>query len=782
MSLDLQIQSSTLLSLVQGNIQQALNTTCIPPFPPFYIDHADVTGVTMSVGQQVTQFQVPVNVFIVDQTSLEGNPNGSPPGALSPAAQATLFLQLTVQGAQLSLVCTSVTIPDPQFQSAAQQIQQSIPTVGSVDLSPMFSELGLPTPSSSSMQQVGSSLLIRFDPVSPATDHLQAGENWCAFVDAATMRTLAQSKLNGPLSQLSGHGITGINVSASWAPSGTTPHVNIRITGAAQVPDPFSGNVEVDLGVDFLLQFVIPKNSSQSPDDLEQLVNWTLSIDLGEFVPQFIDDYVASQIAAQFDPTKFGGTVVGPQQFSLEQNLPPLSFGGATLAYSSLVGLPDGMVLGGPVKGILSPSTDIVTFDVRQFPGLYRTFADCLGGGHAPVPTLGEVSISADAVYSGAGKLCSVDIVSPTGGFVDVSPYMATSPAPGSVTDAGSISFMLSGTVALLVANNGQPIQLLVRTTRGVRIIDLGQPPAPQLDSKGNVTNQQVVLINDCPGNPVPWTQIFQIFNPLWNPDPPESWVDNLEQVAAFESSLITVSGVQPGEVVTFNQIIDGGPSVFTAGGNGQVVIPALLAVRSFSEEAVLSNASRSSLGAVGVTAAFFRRVAVLNTPGARSHLLAGDSQRAVIVSTFVDRVETTEIDVLGIPRTVGKIVGAPTDAGMKAAAPAYPNPGRSAHDVDIDIPGLVRILPVPGHEGSSIAVAELDDGTYRTVAKEKDGSIRVTGILARWPNMPPVSGAWAISASTGDRIAIFSVSQVTAAPCCPCSTGKNSGSNTPAK
>jgi hypothetical protein len=773
MSLDLQIQKSTLLSLVQGNVQQALNTNCVLPFPPFYLDHADVAaGMTMNVGQRVTQFQASVNVFIVDQTSLQANMNGTPPGALSAAAQAAIVVQLTVQGAQLSLACTSVTVPDPQFQSAAQQIQQSIGTVGSVDLSPMFSQLGLPAPNSSSMQQVGSSLMIRFDPASAAVDHLQAGENWCVFLDAATMQSLTKSKLNKPLSQLSGHGMTGVNVSTSWAPSGTTPHVNIKITGAAQVPNPFSGKVEVDLGVDFLLQRVIPKSPSASPDDLEELVNWNLSIDLGDFVPQFIDDYVASQIAAQFDPTKFGGTVIGPREFSLGQNLPPLSFGGATLAYVSLVGLSDGMVLGGPVKGILSPGTDIVSFDVQQFPSTYSTYADCLGGGHAPTPTLGTVSISAAASYTGAGELCSVDILSPTGGSVDVSPHLALSPAPGSVTDTGTISFMLLGTVALLVAKNGEPIQVLVRTTRGVRIINFGLPPVPQTDNTGRVINQHLILISDCPGNPVPWSQIFNVFNPLWAPDPPENWVDNLEQVAAFESSLINVSAVQPGEVVTFNQPIDGGLSVFTAGGNGQVVVPALFAVRSFSEEAVLSTASRRSLGSVQVNATLFRRVAMLNTPGARSHSLSGDTQRAVITSTFLDRIETTEIDVLGIPRSVGKTVGGgATAASMEAAVPAHAEAGHRACKLDVNIPGLVRLLSVPGHEGSRIAVAELDDGTYRTLAKEEDGSLRVTGILARWPNMPPVSGPWAISACAGDRIAIFAVNQVTPVPCCQCST-----------
>jgi hypothetical protein len=157
--------------------------------------------------------------------------------------------------------------------------------------------------------------------------------------------------------------------------------------------------------------------------------------------------------------------------------------------------------------------------------------------------------------------------------------------------------------------------------------------------------------------------------------------------------------------------------------------------------------------------------VAVLNKPGSRSHQLTGDSQHAVIVSTFLDRIETTEIDALGIPRTIERGIGEGSAGASAMTAPA--DTGRTSWGSDVGIPGLVRILPMPGHENASITVAELDDGTYRTLVKEDDGSTRVTGILARWPNMPAVSGAWAISASTGDRIAIFSVKQVTPARCC---------------
>jgi hypothetical protein len=52
-----------------------------------------------------------------------------------------------------------------------------------------------------------------------------------------------------------------------------------------------------------------------------------LSINLGDFVPGFIDDYVASLMAAQLDPSTFGGTAVGPQQFELDTNPPFMAFG-----------------------------------------------------------------------------------------------------------------------------------------------------------------------------------------------------------------------------------------------------------------------------------------------------------------------------------------------------------------------------------------------------------------------------------------------------------------------
>ena len=768
MSLDVQILSSTLLNLVQGTIQQMLDTTCVPPLGAIFFDHADVIGVSMSVDQQagVANFDAPVNVFIVDMPALLANANGTPPGALAPRGKGSIQLQLAVQGTVLSLTCTSVTPPDPSLSGVANQLKSAIPPA-SVDLAPVFSQLGLPSPTSSLISQVNSSLVIRFNPSGQLLDHLQGTQDWCMFLDAATMKNIVVNKLSGPLSQLTKNGVTGATITVDWVPSGLVPHVNVKVTGKAQVPDPFTASVDFGLGIDFALQSVLPKNKSLAPKDLEEIADWNLSVDLGDFVPKFIADFVANLIASFFDPTKFGGTVIGSRQFSLSQSLPLLQLGPATFFYASVIGLADGMVLGGPITGIPTANINIVSYEVNKFPSEFVMVTDCLSGGEVGPATLTSVYVTASAGFSDTGKLCSVAVISPPQSSIEVSPYLGVSPAPGTITDTISISERLSGLLSLAVDNIGQPVQLLVNTARGVRVVDFGLPPVPSVDGNGNVTNFKLLIINDCPSAVDPWFQFFQSYNPKWSIDPYEFWIDNMEQVAVFGSSLVEVNGLQQGELITLNQPRDGGMAVFSAGQTGQVVVPIVLAVRSFDAPAILSRVNRSALRGVVQTTMLFERVAVIETPGALTHQLSAEGDRAVITSSFVDRTESIRIDSLGIPQHLGTQRlehGGPAN-NSRAQASARENGGNPR----CDIPGVVRVRTVPGFEQDPISVAELDDGTYLVLAREADGSVRVGGSVPRWPDKPPVSGRWAISSSKGDRVAVFTVRRVTppAHRCC---------------
>jgi len=200
-----------------------------------------------------------------------------------------------------------------------------------------------------------------------------------------------------------------------------------------------------------------------------------------------------------------------------------------------------------------------------------------------------------------------------------------------------------------------------------------------------------------------------------------------------------------------------GAGSTFAADSGGRALVPAVLAARSDDERARLSTADRQALGNVGISTAVFERVAVLDTPGAVLHQLTERGGAAFVTSTFEGgRTQTVRVDGLRIPQTLG------AGPGGGAAGPAIRGgsgaPAGGADDpAEGGIPGLVALYPVPGLESGGVQVAELEDGSHIAVVQEC-GELRATGTIPEWPHMPPAGDAWAISSSTGDRIALFAV------------------------
>lgn len=771
MSLDVVILRLSLVKLAQSTVQQMLDTICLPAFGDIYLDHADVISVVATVdhAKGVANFDAAVNIFIVDKSSLLANANGTPPGALSPYGQGNVQLQLSVTGTVISLACTDVTSSDSSLNAVAAQLKSLIPPAP-LDLAPVFSGLGLPPPTSSTVDEAKTgSFVIRFDPSGGPVDHLQAGQDWCLFLDAETTKGIILTKV----SKISSY-LTGVATSAVWAPSGSVPHVNVNITGHYPLSDPLSAGVELDLAIDFVLQ--------SSPKALEEIVDWNVSVfDLGLLslfeseILSYINGVISSSLGA------FGATPIGPNEFSLSQPLPLLAFNlpgsaaKAVFSYGSVTGLSDGMVLGGPITGIPAISTNTTTYSVNGFPSQFVVVTDCLSGGKVGTVTLTSMSVAASASFVDAGNVCSVTILSPPTSTIDLNPYLsvALSPPTGISTSA-VITMSLTGLVSAAVLKTGQPVRILVNTSRGVREIDFGLPPNLKLDS--GKLNYKVIEIWDCPGNPSSWTQIFHSFNPKWNVDPYEWWVDNIEQAAMFSSSLIELTGLQPGELITFNQPMDGGLAAFSASQTGQLTVPAVLAVRSFDAEATLSRVNRSALGGVVQRTMLFERVVVLETPGALSHSLTGDAERAVITSSFADRTESIHIDSLGIPMRLGtQALDVARMAGHSMARASEWGGGNHRNEV----PGLVRMRTVPGFEEGPISVAELDDGTYLVLSQESQGSVRVAGTVPRWPDMPPISGRWAISSSKGDRVAVFKVRRLIPPSQCSCCGEKGSPGET---
>lgn len=793
MSFEIQIHQATLVTVIENTMQQGFRTRCLPSADPFYVDHIDVaagdTTVAMSDGS--VDFVVTVNVFVVTSQSVLAAANDVPDGAKTPVGQATLTLRLSVAGTVLSLTCTGVdlgvigTFLGSSAATVEQQIQQAVGTVGSLDVGTIVSGIGLAAPSTSRLEIVGSSVLIRFDPPAAGQERLQSGQDWCLFADANTMEALAKSKLNPMLSKLDSFLTSVSPPTVGWAPSGSTPALNVVLDGEAPVPDPFSGHVRLSANVVIGLLHTFILNDGIG-SDLTFDVSWQADINLGSAldillppgVAEAIESLIVSMLTAQIDPTSFGAVPLGPQEFEMVQPLPQLSFATAAFNYGSVVGLPDGMVLGGSVT---TPGTDTSTLACIEgaFPDQFQLLVDCSHGGANSnrQPTLDAVTASAGASFEHAGAVCDIHFVSPTKPPISLSPYL-TAPADGTITETGAVALTIPGTVAAVLSTDPQPIQLWLQTARGVRLLDLGTPPSPQLDSEGNVTNCRVVVIDDCPVAVDRWYRVFHMYNPKWSVDPPESWLQQLDRVERFETVLIDVSGLEAGSIVRFDTPLAGlgAGSTFCADGAGHVLLPAMLTARSTDENARLATADRQQLVDVTTATAVFQRVAVLHTPGALAHALAEQGGIALVTSTFADgRTETTRLDRMGIPYSAQPAPGQAGAPGTGAADAPGTVPARAQATTPAQppdepgIPGLVALHPVPGFEDSGLQVAELDDGSHVCVVDEA-GQLRATGTIPDWPHMPPTGSAWAISASSGDRLAVFAVSR--SRPARPARTG----------
>ncbi len=769
MSLDINIVLSKLETLIEGNVQETLDTTCIPPFGNVYVDHADVTGVTSHVDAtaNAADFDVSVNIFAVDLPSLEANVNGTPPGAIIPAGVAVIHLQLSVSGTVLQLVCTSVDLPGP-YEAMAPALQALVPPI-STDLSSFFKQLNIANPTNNKVAEVGGALIISFDPESSAVNHLQAGEDWCFFLDADTMRSLTQSKLSGPLSSLTSHGVTGLNETINWNPAGITPHIDIVITGKFPVPNPFTAGITLNLGIDFDLLHVIATKLGFADEDLELLVTWGLSVDLGEFVPGFVETLVENKIKSYFNPASFGGTALGPNEFSIDEGLPLVQFGGATFEYNSIIGLQDGMVLGGSIEGIITVTDGAFSYSVNAFPQVYIEYGDCISGRPPGPTTINDISTLASASFQNAGMLCSVTQESPSTSSVNLAPYISTIPAADVTASEIDISIKLSGFLGVILNAIGKDVILLVKTTRGTRMVNFGLTPAAVMNGN-TVTNVIFVLLRNCPGQPVPWWQEFHSYNPKWSIDPPIDYLQNIEQVVEFQSVVMRVAGLESGELLTFDQP-GMGMSVFSAGTEEALYIPAILPTRSIDAPAVLASVSRQSLQ-VTQSVFLFQRVAVLQTPRALSHELSEEHGSAKITTTYQGHIEQTRIDRSGI---IQKLQSQRLD--NKDSMDDNLSVGDEAdeeveHNNPIFERGFIQTKQIPGFEGSQLSVGQMDDGTF-VILSHHEGKQRVAGFVPDWPDMPATAGKWAISSDRGDRIAVFTVKQLSAFE--GCDRGKKS-------
>ena len=297
-------------------------------------------------------------------------------------------------------------------------------------------------------------------------------------------------------------------------------------------------------------------------------MHWSLHLDLGDFVPGFIETWAENFVAASVDPAKFGGVPLGDRAFALDSALPAIKLGGSEFLYSGVLASPAGMTIGGPVRLPLMPGLETVELSTTAFGLPFRLqFCSQLAktGSGDPIKglTINDVKTNARIFLEDAGTFCGFEVISP-GAWINSYIF---GPAAGTAGNTHDFSVNVPGGVSGSIKT---PARIIVKTARGVRLADLGVPPKIVVDAKGQVTNAIDTYIDDClyidPNN----------YGLKWGHDDlviPKEHPDWLTLMASgLDVQLVTLNGLERGELVQFRSAhhqID-----VTADQSGRAMVP----------------------------------------------------------------------------------------------------------------------------------------------------------------------------------------------------------------
>jgi hypothetical protein len=732
MHVEVQIRSSVFESILTRSLQSRLRTICFPSIQPAYVDHVDVAPAPpeLTADGGIVHIRMFADVFIVRREQVLAAPNAVPAGAATPAARGELLLDLSVSGAAMTLQCVDIKLgaADAMLDAAAKEdIKKKIGS-NSFDFTAALNSLGVPSPIVSRVELVDGVVAIRLDPVGDAASHLHPAQEWGLFIDSASVELLAKTAI--PADRL-GTVVPGLTMNAHWNPQGDVPHVHLATPPITITMGLVKGDITFNAGCTFSL---LP------PAGFHIAVDWDVHADFGALVPRFVEKYIESQVAGALDPTKFGGVPTGDRSFVMDRLLPLIGFSGARFRYDSALASAEGMTIGGPVTLPVDVDTSTLTILVRAFEKSARLVVCSEGprrgsGGVEPqfVRTVAKASLQ------DLGALCDCEFLAPNEG---VEQYASGTGA--GVDEVRDIWVSINGLTAL---GFGQPIRLIVRTARGVRLIDLGVPDHVKTDEDGFVIDAKIIFIDDCmylPKSPfdhgINWGSVSKI-NFLIDPDPIDWWT--FAGGRGLSVQLISLTGLEPGELVQFrssSHAID-----VTADRAGAAVVPVLLRLFGAPETAYLIRVNRRPLeGRVAMRSAVFERHATVR--GGRTHRLASFAKgTALLHSEFGDR---SEVHLLGHLGVLTRVERHPRHAMDQVLSPK----------ADCDLPGLVSMIPIPGFAQERVAIAVMTDQS-KLVVEQTDDGFRVAGTFRGPIEAVNEAEDWAVFPA-GDQLCVYSVTR----------------------
>ena len=742
MAVEVHIARPVLGTFLERALQQRLRAACFPAFGGFWVDHLDVVPGTsqFSPGPGGVDVKVRVDAFIAADAAVLATPNATPPTITVPG---TLTLRMTTSGTVASLQVVDADVvgsPLPGLDPLRTALVQRLNTPIALDLTQSLGALRLLEFGRAAVELTSETVAVRFDPVDAVRNRLAPGHEWGIYLDRPALEKFANNS-TPDLRRLPK--VTSVRSAARWNPEGSRPRIDLEFSGKAAVPDPFAGDFA---GVVRLRLGLKPTITPILQVDLD----FDIHFNLGALVPPAIDNLVSEIVegfaGAMIDPAKFGGVRTGQKSFRREVMLPTIELGPRVegiptrLLWKSLIATPDGLFLGGPVSLLSDPGRDPLGFGVRAFGVPHATVLaserGCVFGWQGDPPSnlwvTGSVSL-------GGGTLCGFTLLRPHEGL---SPYVE-------VEDWSAESHTVRLKLPLAVSRTVvAPVRMLLRSSRGVRLADLGKPKSED--------EAEVTYLDDCLYADAHWIalQAYMEWHNLWDmfpelrpylgPAPPFPFPDNplddpdpQVDVPGLYVKLIEVDDWEAGELVrvrTATATVD-----VTVDQTGRVTIPAVVVGTVRAQPVGLERVTRqATTGARSRTAVFTRQLSMQGGTVGNSLVVDAAGTR-MVRAEFEDRTDLFEIAADAVPVQVAARSQDAPPARARAEAPVY-----------VDLPGLVETLAVPGFEDAPVAIAVLEDGTQLVLNRAADGSTRVAGTYSgKFPRVQ-VDGDWAVTTARG--------------------------------
>jgi hypothetical protein len=754
MAVEVQFTEAAFHRMIAEAVQEQLYRTCVPGGAGPLVDHLDVGAapIAIAAGDKAgtVAIRLPVDVFAVTQDELRAAPNATPAAALAPRDTMTVVLALTVQGTAVTIRAArrepSGLDAIPGLGPVADALVGSLPPVER-DLGELFDGLSLPRPAGSAAEAGAGVVALRFDAAGPLANRLAPGQEWGVFLDGAAVVSLVAARIAAtPAAQ-------SAQLTPRWAPQDATPAVVIDFSRKFDVPDPFSAAVSGSVTTTLTLP------ASPRPALLLG-VSWSFGLHVAG-LPGFAEtvaENLAKPFVAQLVGQEAGLRLTGPTSGEREQPLPRLDFAGARLSYGSLVATAEGMTLGGATRVMPAPRD---TLSITPLPfGVPSILVFCsqqakTGSDRPPRTVSADAqSVSGGVTFSNHGRYCGVEMGEVPPGLL----RFLNQPPPGDTESVGTVAFRMSARAAAAVDRD---VNFTLRTARGVRRVELGQPQVV-IDAEGNVANVRIDFIPDClhipPGRDfgASWgLDGEQVVDPgRFRPPPFEdpSWSRVLSEAGGVVVQLVTLDGLEPGELLQLRtpfHALD-----VTAAADGTARVPVILAVGGQVTPATLERVNRKSLaGHVSVQSAAFRPRITL--PDAEAFAIGAGEDGRVLLGRREGNTWVADAIALAGPEAVQRL---DAEAGQRLAE-LNPQPLPPAEDSLVKAAGLdgvAEVATIPGFETVGLAVARLADGSAVLLEGGREGA-RVAGRFEGPMGRVAVAGPVAVTRA-GGQLAVMEV------------------------